>query len=220
VDARLSFDTDGTIAEANKIIDLYAAHGIDRARVLIKVAATWEGIRAAQALEKQGVHCNLTLIFSLVQAAACADAGATLISPFVGRISDWHKKHGTTWVTADEDPGVQSVKRIYGYLKHHGYATEIMGASFRSAAQVLALAGCDLLTVSPELLEELSGASAAVVRALDPQTPSSLALSQRLDNTEPAFRFAFNEDSMASEKLSEGIRLFVADGRKLDAKLA
>jgi len=221
VDARLSFNVAGTIAEANKIIELYASQGIGRERVLIKVAATWEGIRAAQTLEKEGVHCNLTLIFSLTQAAACADAGVTLISPFVGRISDWHKKQGTTWATADEDPGVRSVKRIYSYLKHHGYATEIMGASFRSSAQVLALSGCDLLTVSPDLLEELLAAEAAQVRrVLDPQAAAPAELHDRFDQAESAFRFAFNEDSMASEKLAEGIRLFVADGRKLDARLS
>ena len=220
VDARLSFNVAGTIAEANKIIELYASQGIGRERVLIKVAATWEGIRAAQTLEKAGVHCNLTLIFSLTQAAACADAGVTLISPFVGRISDWHKKQGTTWATAHEDPGVRSVRRIYSYLKHHGYATEIMGASFRSSAQVLALSGCDLLTVSPELLEELLAAEAVQVRrVLDPQAAAPAELHDRFDQAEPAFRFAFNEDSMASEKLAEGIRLFVADGRKLDARL-
>jgi transaldolase len=221
VDARLSFDTEATVAEAKAIIDAYQRHGIDRSRVLIKVAATWEGIRAVRELEKQGIACNVTLIFSLVQAAASADAGATLISPFVGRISDWHKKAGATWATAAEDPGVLSVKRIYAYLKHHRFHTEVMGASFRSKEQVLALAGCDLLTVSPDILEQLCAmdSEASLERALDPTTPASNQATAALNTSEPLFRFALNEDAMASEKLSEGIRLFVADGRKLDARL-
>ena len=221
VDARLSFDTEATVAEAKAIIEAYQRHGIDRSRVLIKVAATWEGIRAVRELEKQGIACNVTLIFSLVQAAASADAGATLISPFVGRISDWHKKAGATWASAAEDPGVLSVKRIYAYLKHHRFHTEVMGASFRSKEQVLALAGCDLLTVSPEILEQLSAmdSEASLERALDPTAPASNQATAALNTSEPLFRFALNEDAMASEKLSEGIRLFVADGRKLDARL-
>ena len=221
VDARLSFDTEATVAEAKAIIDAYQRHGIDRSRVLIKVAATWEGIRAVRELEKQGIACNVTLIFSLVQAAASADAGATLISPFVGRISDWHKKAGATWASAAEDPGVLSVKRIYAYLKHHRFHTEVMGASFRSKEQVLALAGCDLLTVSPDILEQLSAmdSEASLERALDPAAPASNQATAALNTSEPLFRFALNEDAMASEKLSEGIRLFVADGRKLDARL-
>lgn len=221
VDARHSFDTQATVTEAQKIIESYTAKGIDKSRVLIKVAATWEGIRAAQILEKSGIRCNLTLIFSLTQAAACADAGATLISPFVGRISDWYKKNGTTWTLATEDPGVMSVKKIYGYLKHHRYHTEIMGASFRNVDQVLALAGCDLLTVSPELLEKLSDPefSGELDRALDPAAPAAGQSTASLNTSETLFRFALNEDAMASEKLSEGIRLFVADGRKLDAKM-
>jgi len=221
VDARLSFDTEATVAEAKAIIEAYQRHGIDRSRVLIKVAATWEGIRAVRELEKQGIACNVTLIFSLVQAAASADAGATLISPFVGRISDWHKKAGATWATAAEDPGVLSVKRIYAYLKHHRFHTEVMGASFRSKEQVLALAGCDLLTVSPDILEQLCAmdSEASLERALDPTAPASNQATAALNTSEPLFRFALNEDAMASEKLSEGIRLFVADGRKLDARL-
>lgn len=221
VDARLSFDTEATVAEAQKIIAAYAARGIDKSRVLIKIAATWEGIRAVRELEKQGIACNVTLIFSLVQAAAAADAGATLISPFVGRISDWHKKAGVEWKDATEDPGVLSVKRIYGYLKHHRFHTEVMGASFRQKEQVLALAGCDLLTVSPELLEQLRSMDQESVleRALDPSAPAQGQATAALNTSEPLFRFALNEDAMASDKLAEGIRLFVADSRKLDAKL-
>lgn len=221
VDARLSFDTQATIAEAQRIISDYNDRGIDKSRVLIKIAATWEGIRAVRELEKQGIACNVTLMFSLVQAAAAADAGATLISPFVGRISDWHKKAGAGWADASEDPGVVSVKRIYGYLKHHRFHTEVMGASFRSKEQVLALAGCDLLTVSPELLEQLKAMDQAssLMRMLDPQAKAEGQLTAALDTSEPLFRFAVNEDAMATEKLSEGIRLFVADSRKLDARM-
>jgi transaldolase len=222
VDARLSFDTDATVAEAQKIIEAYAAQGIDKSRVLIKVAATWEGVKAVSVLEKQGIACNVTLIFSLVQAAAAADAGATLISPFVGRISDWHKKAGVEWSTPEQDPGVLSVKKIYAYLKHHRFHTEVMGASFRNIGQVLALAGCDLLTVSPDLLEQLRGmdSEASLERALDPNTQAPGQATAALNTSEALFRFALNEDVMASEKLAEGIRSFVADGRKLDARLA
>ena len=221
VDARLSFDTTAMIAEAQAIIAAYAQQGIAKSRVLIKIAATWEGIRAVRELEKQGIACNVTLIFSLIQAAAAADAGATLISPFVGRISDWHKKAGTTWQSPAEDPGVQSVKRIYAYLKHHRFHTEVMGASFRSVEQVLALAGCDLLTVSPDLLEQLRSMDqdAMLERALDPAAPAPGQVTAPLNTSESLFRFALNEDAMATEKLAEGIRLFVADGRKLDARL-
>ena len=222
VDARLSFDTDAMVAEAQKIIEAYAAQGIDKSRVLIKVAATWEGLKAVSILEKQGIACNVTLIFSLVQAAAAADSGATLISPFVGRISDWHKKSGVNWDSPEQDPGVLSVKKIYAYLKHHRFHTEVMGASFRNTGQVLALAGCDLLTVSPDLLEQLRSmdSEASLERALDPQAQAPGQASAALNTSEPLFRFALNEDTMASEKLAEGIRLFVADGRKLDARLA
>jgi transaldolase len=221
VDARLSFDTEATVAEAQRIIAGYKEQGIEKSRVLIKVAATWEGIRAVRELEKQGIACNVTLIFSLVQAAAAADAGATLISPFVGRISDWHKKAGTVWESPDQDPGVVSVKRIYAYLKHHRFHTEVMGASFRNVDQILALAGCDLLTVSPELLEQLKSMDqeASLVRALDPQAPAQGQSTANLNTSEALFRFSLNEDAMATEKLSEGIRLFVGDARKLDARL-
>ena len=221
VDARLSFDTEGTITEARKIIRAYADLGIPSDRILIKIAATWEGICAAQVLEKENIHCNLTLIFSLVQAAACADVGVTLISPFVGRISDWHKKNGSSWQTAHEDPGVLSVQRIYSYLKFHQFETEVMGASFRSIEQVMALAGCDLLTVSPDLLEQLKSLQlqAGLTRQLDAKALVVGEAAARLKNEEPLFRFALNEDVMASDKLAEGIRLFVADGRKLDARL-
>ncbi len=221
VDARLSFDTAGTVAEAEKIIAAYAARGVERSRVLIKIAATWEGIRAVRELEQKGIACNVTLIFSLVQAAAAADAGATLISPFVGRISDWHKKAGTQWPSADQDPGVQSVKRIYNYLKQHRFHTEVMGASFRSVEQVLALAGCDLLTVSPDLLQQLQSMDqeSSLDRMLDPEQARQGPAGAVLNTSEPLFRFAMNEDAMATEKLAEGIRAFVADGRKLDARL-
>ncbi len=222
VDARLSFDAQATVAEAQKIIEAYAAQGIDKSRVLIKVAATWEGLKAVSELEKQGIACNVTLIFSLVQAAAAADAGATLISPFVGRISDWHKKAGLEWDSPEQDPGVLSVKKIYAYLKHHRFHTEVMGASFRNVGQVLALAGCDLLTVSPELLEQLRAMDneSSLERALDPQSQAPGQATAALNTSEPLFRFVLNEDVMASEKLTEGIRLFVADARKLDARLA
>ncbi len=222
VDARLSFDAQATVAEAQKIIEAYAAQGIDKSRVLIKVAATWEGLKAVSELEKQGIACNVTLIFSLVQAAAAADAGATLISPFVGRISDWHKKAGLEWDSPEQDPGVLSVKKIYAYLKHHRFHTEVMGASFRNVGQVLALAGCDLLTVSPELLEQLRTMDneSSLERALDPQSQAPGQATAALNTSEPLFRFVLNEDAMASEKLTEGIRLFVADARKLDARLA
>lgn len=222
VDARLSFDAQATVAEAQKIIEAYAAQGIDKSRVLIKVAATWEGLKAVSELEKQGIACNVTLIFSLVQAAAAADAGATLISPFVGRISDWHKKAGLEWDSPEQDPGVLSVKKIYAYLKHHRFHTEVMGASFRNVGQVLALAGCDLLTVSPELLEQLRAMDneSSLERALDPQSQAPGQATAALNTSEPLFRFVLNEDAMASEKLTEGIRLFVADARKLDARLA
>jgi transaldolase len=221
VDARLSFDTQATIAEANEIMALYAAHGIAADRVLIKIAATWEGIRAAEILERSGIHCNLTLIFSPIQAAACAEAGVTLISPFVGRISDWHKKQGSTWASADQDPGVLSVKSIFNYLKSHGFSTEVMGASFRSIDQVMALAGCDLLTVSPDLLEGLKNLTLdqPLVQQLNAALPDRRLVGDRQSYSESTFRFQLNEDVMATEKLAEGIRAFVADSRKLDARL-
>jgi len=220
VDARHSFNTEATIREAHQIMARYQAKGHEPSRVLIKIAATWEGIRAARQLEREGIACNVTLIFSLAQAALAADAGVTLISPFVGRISDWYKKAGASWDSAASDPGVLSVKRIYCYLKQHGYATSVMGASFRHVDQVIALAGCDLLTVSPDLLEQLQQDTtrSTLVRQLDPKALTETL--PALDLTEPAFRFQLNDDAMASDKLAEGIRAFVIDGQKLDARLA
>jgi transaldolase len=219
VDARLSFDTQATIAKAHHLIELYAAQGIDRKRVLIKIASTWEGIRAAEKLEAVGIHCNLTLLFSFGQAVACADAGVTLISPFVGRIYDWYKaKTGVDYVGAD-DPGVKSVARIYEYFKKYGYPTEIMGASFRNTGQILALAGCDLLTISPDLLASLSQSNDAVpARLVLAKAQASSVDRVRFD--EKGFRFELNEDAMATDKLSEGIRAFVADSQKLDKLIA
>jgi transaldolase len=215
VDARLSFDTQGTVAKAHQLIDLYAAQGIDKNRVLIKIAATWEGIRAAEKLEAQGIHCNLTLLFSFGQAVACADAGVTLISPFVGRIYDWYKaKNGIDYVGAD-DPGVKSVARIYYYFKKFGYPTEIMGASFRNTGQIMALAGCDLLTISPDLLSVLAQSVDTVTAQLNAVGAQALSI-DRIRFDEKGFRFELNEDAMASDKLSEGIRAFVADSQRLD----
>jgi transaldolase len=214
-DARLSFDTEATIAKGRHLITLYEAAGISRERVLIKIASTWEGIRAAQVLEKEGIHCNMTLLFSLPQAVAAADAGATLISPFVGRIYDWYKKATGEEYSGDNDPGVQSVSTIYAYYKKFGYPTEIMGASFRNIGQILALAGCDLLTISPELLQQLADHEAPVARRLSAEKAAGVTV-QRLSFDEKAFRFALNDDAMASEKLAEGIRLFCGDAGKLD----
>ena len=213
VDARLSFDTAATISKAQDLIDRYAAAGIERNRVLIKIASTWEGIQAARVLEREGIHCNLTLLFSLPQAVACADAGVQLISPFVGRITDWFKKRDAKDYTPDEDPGVQSVRRIYAYYKAHAIGTEIMGASFRSTGQILALAGCDLLTISPELLEQLRATIAPVERKLVPDAGTQIA---SIDASEAAFRWQLNEDAMATEKLAEGIRTFAADAIRLE----
>ena len=223
VDARLSFDATATIAKARELIALYAAHGVDRNRVLIKLASTWEGIEAAKVLEAEGIHCNMTLLFSLVQAAACGKAKAQLISPFVGRITDWNKaKLGSNWNDAQHsgqhDPGVQSVKGIYAYYKHFGIATEIMGASFRNTNQIMQLAGCDLLTISPELLAELQSSSEVVIRKLDPKATQGQAM-RELDVTESAFRLQLNDDAMATEKLAEGIRAFCGDIVKLEALL-
>jgi transaldolase len=221
VDARLSFDTRATIDRARQIMALYEGEGFSRDRVLIKIAATWEGIQAARVLESEGIRCNLTLLFSLSQAVACADARVQLISPFVGRIYDWHKKQqGSAWNevarSGRNDPGVLSVTKIYNYYKFFGITTEIMGASFRNTGQILALAGCDLLTISPELLASLSDAQDSLTASL---TPDNAHASQpdALPCNEQQFRFLLNEDAMASEKLSEGIRAFVADARKLDA---
>jgi transaldolase len=224
VDARLSFDRAATIARARRLIAYYADAGIDRSRVLIKIAATWEGIQAARTLEADGIHCNLTLLFAFAQAIACADAKVTLISPFVGRIYDWHKKAaGGAWDEAANaganDPGVGSVRAIYTYFKRFGIATEVMGASFRNVGQIRALAGCDLLTISPELLRALEASNDSLERALDPAGAARASL-DAVSYDESGFRFALNEDAMASDKLSEGIRLFVADARKLDALLA
>jgi transaldolase len=220
VDARLSFDTAATIARAERLMALYAAQGVPRERVLIKVAATWEGIQAARVLEHHGIHCNLTLVFSLCQAVACGDAGVRLISPFVGRILDWHRKAaGAAWDEAanagPQDPGVRSVAQIWRYFRKFGIDTEVMGASFRNTGQILALAGCDLLTISPELLAALQAAGGPVPRALDAEDARRSELRPLVLN-EASFRCALNEDAMATEKLSEGIRAFAADAVKLD----
>jgi len=210
VDARLSFDVEGTVAKAHHLIDLYEAEGVNRDRILIKVASTWEGIRAAERLEKDGIHCNLTLLFSFPQAVACADAGVTLISPFVGRILDWNlKDRGVKSIPPAEDPGVHSVQRIYRYYKSHGYKTEVMGASFRNIGEIVELAGCDLLTISPELLKELDATDETLVRKLSPNAEGESELKVSLD--EKTFRWMLNEDAMATEKLAEGIRKFAAD---------
>jgi len=219
VDARLSFDTDATLARARRLIGLYEAEGIDRERVLIKIAATWEGIRAAQVLEREGIHCNLTLLFSFAQAVACADAGITLISPFVGRIYDWAKVRAGRDLAPHEDPGVISVTKIWTYFRHFDLKTEVMGASFRSVGQILALAGCDLLTISPDLLEQLRASGDEVAQALSPEAARSVALEKAHFN-ESDFRFSVNDDAMATEKLAEGIRSFNADGRKLETLVA
>ena len=219
VDARLSFDAKATIAKAHELIALYQAAGVTRDRVLIKIAATWEGIHAATALEKEGIHCNLTLLFSPIQAAACAEGNITLISPFVGRIMDWYKKRDGKDFTAEDDPGVQSVRTIYAYYKNHGYKTQVMGASFRNVGEILALAGCDLLTISPDLLNQLQSMNEPVVRKLIPVQKAATA-PIRLDVSEPAFRYAFNADAMATEKLAEGIRAFAVDTQKLEALIA
>jgi transaldolase len=221
VDARLSFDTRATIERARRLIDLYARRGVDPARVLIKIAATWEGVRAAEVLEREGIRCNITLLFSVAQAVVAAQAGATLISPFVGRIYDWHRKAaGSAWdesaMAGASDPGVRSVRAIQGRLKGAGYGTEIMGASFRNAGQILALAGCDLLTISPELLDELAGATGEVPRALG--APDTTHVEPPL--AEAAFRYSLNDDAMAIEKLAEGIRVFAADSRRLEQMIA
>ena len=215
-DARLSFNVEGSVAKARELISLYERDGIDRNRVLIKIASTWEGIRAAEILEKEGIHCNLTLLFSLTQAAACADARVQLISPFVGRIYDWYKAETGTDYQGADDPGVQSVQEIYQYYKKFDYPTEVMGASFRNSGQILELAGCDLLTISPSLLEELQGNDAPVPRKLDPCEASKSDL-ERLELDEKSFRYQQNEDAMAIEKTAQGIRAFAADIVKLEA---
>jgi len=220
VDARLSFDTAASIAKAHRLIAMYEASGIGRERILIKLASTWEGIQAARTLQHEGIHCNMTLLFAFCQAVACGDAGAQLISPFVGRIYDWYKKSaGAKWVEADNaganDPGVKSVAQIYTYYKKFGIETEIMGASFRNIGQIQALAGSDLLTISPELLGELQATDAPLPRALDPEAAKRGSMHAVTFN-EAKFRFALNDDAMATEKLAEGIRTFAADAVKLD----
>jgi transaldolase len=212
IDAALSFDTEATVAKGRELIALYEAAGIQRSRVLIKIASTWEGIRAAEILEKDGIRCNLTLLFSLCQAVACAEAGVQLISPFVGRIYDWYKKSTGTDYQGADDPGVQSVKRIYQYYRKFGYKTEVMGASFRNTSQILELAGCDLLTISPDLLQKLADAEGSVERKLVADTDADI---QKIALDEKTFRFMLNEDAMATEKLAEGIRAFCADSGKL-----
>ena len=218
-DARLSFDYNGSVAKGRALIKRYEEEGIDRERVLIKIASTWEGIKAAETLEKEGIHCNLTLLFSIVQAVACAEADIQLISPFVGRIYDWYKKStGTEYVGAD-DPGVQSVQSIFHYYKKFGYKTEVMGASFRNKGQITELAGCDLLTISPGLLQELQDATEPIEKKLDASQSASLKW-DRLPNDENAFRFLLNEDAMATEKTAEGIRKFAADMVTLETLVA
>ncbi|MCK8516474.1 transaldolase [Methylonatrum kenyense] len=217
VSARHSFDTDATIARARSLIERYDRHGVGPERILIKVAATWEGIRAASQLEREGIHANLTLLFSFTQARACADAGVTLVSPFVGRILDWHKaRDPEADFSGDRDPGVQSVRRIYDYFKANGYQTIVMGASFRNSGEVLALAGCDRLTISPALLGELTAARGTLERRLTPGRAGNAAPPPQ---DEAEFRWALNEDAMATEKLAEGIRKFTEDQRKLEALL-
>jgi transaldolase len=232
VDARLSFDTAATVQRARRIIDMYREKGVDKSRILIKIASTYEGIRAGEILEREGITCNLTLLFSMIQAAACAEAGITLISPFVGRIMDWYKaKTGKTY-TGDEDPGVISVREIYAYLKKHRYETIVMGASFRNTGEIIALAGCDRLTIAPSLLEELAASTETISRVLVPpvapisprsdededeaEESASTPSTPKLDVHEAAFRYALNSDAMATEKLAEGIRSFSADLEKLE----
>ena len=220
VDARLSFDTAATLSRARRLMGLYTAAGVNRERVLVKIAATWEGIQAAKVLETEGIHCNLTLLFAFAQAVACGDARVQLISPFVGRIYDWHKKQaGAAWdeaaMAGAKDPGVVSVRDIYRHYKHFGIATEVMGASFRNVGQITALAGCDLLTISPDLLAQLQASDAALPRALDPDAARQADLPE-LHHSEASFRWALNEDAMATEKLAEGIRAFAADAARLD----
>jgi transaldolase len=217
VDARLSFDSDGTVRRAEQLVELYEDAGITRERVLIKIASTWEGIRAAEQLERRGIHCNLTLLFSFAQAAACADAGVTLISPFVGRILDWYKRHeGVEGYPADRDPGVRSVTRIYDYYKRNGFETVVMGASFRNTGEILELAGCDLLTIAPSLMAELEADNGPVSRKLSVELATDRGES-RIDLDEGRFRWQMNEDAMATEKLADGIRGFTRDTEKLEA---
>ena len=221
VDARLSFDAQASVARAERILAMYRAEGVDPARVLIKVASTWEGIQAAERLQQRGIACNMTLLFSFCQAVASGHAGAQLISPFVGRIYDWYKKAaGAAWdeaaMAGANDPGVRSVRRIYEYYKHFGIATEVMGASFRNLGQITALAGCDLLTIAPELMAQLAGSQAPLPRVLDAQAAARIDM-ERVRYDEAGFRLALNDDAMATEKLADGIRVFIADAIKLEA---
>jgi transaldolase len=218
-DARLAFDTDGVVKKGRELIALYEKHGTSRERVLIKIASTWEGVRAAEILQKEDIHCNLTLLFSLVQAVACAEAGCQLISPFVGRIYDWYKKAENRDFVGAEDPGVKSTTTIYNYFKKYGHKTEVMGASFRNTTQILELAGCDLLTISPKLLAELEKSEAPVVQKLSAEAAKKMDI-PKVPTDEKSFRWLMNQEAMATEKLSEGIRLFAADSVKLDAKIA
>ena len=216
VDARLSFNTKGSIEFARQLIRLYESFNIPRGRVLIKLASTWEGVQAARILEKEGIHCNMTLLFCLTQAIACAEAGATLISPFVGRILDWYKKHeGVKGYAPEDDPGVKSVKEIFDYFKKFDYPTEVMGASFRNKEEVLSLAGCDLLTISPQLLDEIRNENGELQRGLDPALAKAREV-EKVVMDENAFRWGLNQDAMATEKLAEGIRKFAADHDKLE----
>ncbi|MGE0363582.1 MAG: transaldolase [Vicinamibacterales bacterium] len=215
VDARHSFDSDATLAKARGIIALYEAAGVARDRVLVKIGSTWEGIRAAEQLEREGIHCNLTLLFSFAQAVACAEAGVTLISPFVGRIYDYYRKARGAEIPVDDDPGVTSVRRIYAYFKRHGYRTQVMGASFRRVEQITYLAGCDLLTISPELLAELAGTPGDLEPALTPEMAARDG-EAKITLDEKAYRWLHNQDAMAVEKLSDGIRKFDADARALE----
>jgi transaldolase len=218
VDARLSFDTRAMIEKARRLIALYEQANIERSRVLIKIASTWEGIRAAEILEKEAINCNLTLLFGFAQAAACAHAGVTLISPFVGRILDWYlKSTGRSAYAPEEDPGVVSVTHIFNYYKQHNYNTIVMGASFRNIGEIEQLAGCDRLTISPQLLQELENDNSELIRKLDASNTGTAISIQH--NSEPSFRYALNEDAMATEKLAEGIRKFAADQQALEAQL-
>lgn len=218
VDARLSFDRDATVARARRLIDLYESRGSNRQRVLIKIASTWEGIEAARELEREGINCNLTLLFNFAQAVACADAGVYLISPFVGRILDWHlKASGQSSIPALQDPGVRSVTEIYNYYKHYGYETVVMGASFRNTGQIEQLAGCDRLTISPQLMQALAEDNSTLQRRLGAE--SSADVREKIGLDEKSFRWMMNQDAMATDKLAEGIRLFAADQEKLEARL-
>ncbi|CAF4954546.1 unnamed protein product [Pieris macdunnoughi] len=217
VDARLSFDKDASMAKAIKFISMFAEHGIKKERILIKLASTWEGIQAAKELEKKhGIHCNLTLLFSMYQAIACAEANVTLISPFVGRILDWYVEHTKKTYIATEDPGVLSVTRVYNYYKKFGYKTQVMGASFRNTGEITELSGCDLLTISPKLLQELANSEQPIKKVLDQKVAAESDL-EKISLSEAQFRWHLNEDQMATDKLSDGIRKFAADTRKLES---